>query len=575
MKLHILLTTSLLFCATFLSTAQEETPFKGNTSVTYDEAIAQYQRMAQTHQGTFLMEYGKTDVGRPLHLFVINKGGDQDPNEFDNSKSVLFINNGIHPGEPCGVDASLKLAMNLLNGGERYNKLLDSTIVCIVPMYNVGGSLNRGCCVRANQNGPEEYGFRGNARNLDLNRDFIKADSRNAQSFFRMFQDMQPEVFIDTHTSNGADYQYVMTMISTQPDKASEEIGSYIRNEMSPALFATMNERGWGMTPYVFTLNKIPDNGIKDFLETPRFSTGYAALFNTIGFTSETHMLKPFAQRVESTYQFLLASLDYMYAHNTELIQQKERADKAVADQKTFELNWELDTTSFRKIPFNGFAATYEKSKVTSADRLKYDRSQPQTINIKYYDTYQATETAAAPAFYVVPQAWREVVDRLKWNGVELTQLKKDSIAQMRVYYIDDYEAGRVYEGHRYTKATVVREVVEEVQLFKGDYLVEVNQTANRYIVETLEPKGVDSFFSWNFFDSVLQQKEWYSDYVFEDSAAEMLENDPALKKEFEQAKKEDKELADSPRAQLYWLYKKSIFFEGTVNRYPIFKSLN
>lgn len=575
MKLRILFTTTLLFCATLFSTAQDDTPFKGNTTVTYDEAIAQYQRMAQTHRGTYLMEYGKTDVGRPLHLFVINKGGDQDPNEFDKNKSVLFINNGIHPGEPCGVDASLKLARNLLAGGERYNKLLDSTIVCIVPMYNVGGALNRGCCVRANQNGPEEYGFRGNARNLDLNRDFIKADSQNAQSFFRMFQDMSPEVFIDTHTSNGADYQYVMTMISTQPDKASEEIGSYIRNKMSPALFATMNERGWGMTPYVFTLNKIPDNGIKDFLETPRYSTGYAALFNTIGFTSETHMLKPFAQRVESTYQFLFATLDYMYAHNTELIKQKARADKAVSEQKEFELNWELDTTVFREIPFNGFAATYEKSKVTSENRLKYDRSQPQTISIRYYDTYKATATAAAPNYYVVPQAWREVVERLKWNGVEMTQIQHDTIVQMRVYYIDAFKAGSLYEGHRYTRVEDMREVTEEVQLFKGDYMVKVNQESNRYIVETLEPKGVDSFFSWNFFDSVLQQKEWYSDYVFEDSAAEMLENDPVLKKEFENAKKEDQELANSPRAQLYWLYKRSIFYEGTVNRYPVFKSLN
>jgi len=574
MKLRILLTISCFVFQLANLFAQEETPFKGNVTVTYDEAIQQYELLGQSNEGAFLVEYGTSDIGKPIHLFIINKGGDQDPNEFDAKKSVLFINNGIHPGEPCGVDASLKLARNLLTRNPKYTKLLDSVIVCIVPMYNVGGALNRNCCVRANQNGPEEYGFRGNARNLDLNRDFIKADSRNAHAFTRMFQDAKPEVMIDTHTSNGSDYQYVMTMIATQPDKAGKEIGAFIREEMSPSLFQTMNDRGWGMTPYVFALNKIPDNGIKDFLETPRYSTGYAALFNTIGFTSETHMLKPFAQRVESTYQFLLATLEFMNAHNAELIQQKARADQEVADQREFELNWELDTTTFRNIPFKGFKAIYEKSEVTSADRLKYDRNQPVTMDIRYYDTYVPTETAIAPDFYVVPQAWREVVDRLKWNKVEMTQIEQDTIVEMRVYYIDDCKAGNLYEGHHHTVVTDLREVKEEVQLFKGDYIIMVNQPSNRYIVETLEPKGVDSFFSWNFFDSVLQQKEWYSDYVFEDTAAEMLATDAQLKASFEKAKTEDKELAESPRKQLYWLYKRSDFYEGSVNRYPVFRSL-
>lgn len=574
MNLRILLTISSCLLCIAQSTAQEETPFQGNTSVTYAEAIAQYQQLGQRNQGAFLVEYGTTDVGKPLHLFIINKGGDQDPNEFDTKKSVLFINNGIHPGEPCGVDASLKLARNLLSGKSKYNQLLDSVIVCIVPMYNVGGALNRNCCVRANQNGPEEYGFRGNARNLDLNRDFIKADSQNARTFTRMFQDVKPEVMIDTHTSNGADYQYVMTMISTQPDKAGKEIGSYIREEMSPALYQTMDERGWGMTPYVYTLNKIPDNGIQDFLETPRYSTGYAALFNTIGYTSETHMLKPFAQRVESTYQFLLATIEYMHVNNSTLIAQKKRADEEVMQQESFDLNWELDTTQSRKIPFKGFEATYPLSNVTGEPRLKYNRSKPFTKEIDYFDSYKTTASAMAPEYYIVPQAWREVVDRLKWNGVKMQRVENDTIREMRVYYINDFEAGGLYEGHRYSKVLDLTEVVEEVQLFKGDYIVQVNQKANRYIVETLEPKGVDSFFSWNFFDSVLQQKEWYSDYVFEDSAAEMLATDPALKEAFELAKKSNLELANSPKQQLYWLYKRSKFYEGTVNRYPVFRSL-
>jgi len=151
MKLRILLTISCFVFQLANLFAQEETPFKGNVTVTYDEAIQQYELLGQSNEGAFLVEYGTSDIGKPIHLFIINKGGDQDPNEFDAKKSVLFINNGIHPGEPCGVDASLKLARNLLTRNPKYTKLLDSVIVCIVPMYNVGGALNRNCCVRANQ----------------------------------------------------------------------------------------------------------------------------------------------------------------------------------------------------------------------------------------------------------------------------------------------------------------------------------------------------------------------------------------------------------------------------------------
>ncbi|MDG1767213.1 MAG: M14 family zinc carboxypeptidase, partial [Flavobacteriales bacterium] len=293
----------MLFCPSEALFAQnKEAAFQGNVSKSYEEAIESYKLLAEEHAEAHLIEVGMSDSGKALHCFVLSSENPLDQyGQFSlpENKAILFINNGIHPGEPCGIDASIQFAERILKqrNAER-QEILEQLVIAIIPVYNVGGALNRNCCSRANQNGPEEYGFRGNAKNLDLNRDFIKLDSENARSLVYLLRELNPNVFIDTHTSNGADYQYVMTMIATQPDKASAPIGKYIREKMSPILYADMEKQGYGMTPYVYGLGRIPDEGIKDFLETPRYSTGYNALFNTIGYTSETHMLKPFAQRV-------------------------------------------------------------------------------------------------------------------------------------------------------------------------------------------------------------------------------------------------------------------------------------
>lgn len=553
--------------------SQKIEPFVGNQSLAYDEVIESYRQLAKSSDIASLLPMGSTDVGKPLHLFVINKTGKTRLYSLEDDRLRILINNGIHPGEPCGIDASVKLAKDLLSGDSELSSLLDSTIICIIPVYNIGGSLNRGCCSRANQNGPEEYGFRGNARNLDLNRDFIKADSQNSRSFTEIFHLVKPHIFIDTHTSNGADYQYVMTMITTQPDKASKSVGEYIRDKMNPGIYRIMADRGWKMSPYVHSMGRTPEKGISDFLETPRYSTGYTALFNTIGFTSETHMFKPFASRVESTYQFEVSILEYMRDNAAELKRLKKRADASCKEQKIFPLRWELDTVHFREIEFDGYEAEFSNSAVTGMERLKYNRDKPWTKNIRYYDQYLASVSIEAPRYYIIPQAWRDVVKKLRKNKVRFNILKEDMVVKVEAYHITDYDTSdRVYEGHYLHSNVEVEKVEEEIQFRKGDYVVEVNQVVNRYIVETLEPQAVDALFAWNHFDSILQQKEWFSDYVFEDKAAEMLDGNQLLAAEFEAKKMEEPKFASNQWWMLYWLYQRSEHFENSFNRYPVYR---
>lgn len=565
---------TILCCLLFIqSSAVKHLPYKGNTTPTWENCIHVYDSLDRSSDIARLLTIGTTDIGKPLHLFVINYDRIFYPELFDRRKNILLINNAIHPGEPDGVNACMQLCSEILAESGAWKELLDSTIICIVPMYNVDGALNRSATSRANQNGPAEYGFRGNARNLDLNRDFIKCDSRNAQSFNQIFTRINPHVFVDTHVSNGADYAYTMTLISTQYDKLGGSAGEYLRQKMEPALFNAMKLRGHEMSPYVNTMGATPESGLVAFLESPRFATGYSTLFNAIGFTTETHMLKPFDERVESTYQFLCSLLDYMDQHTSEIQAIRKRADEEWKSRKSMFLEFEVDTTQRDLFRFRGFEATEKPSAVGTGNRLFYDRSSTWEKDVAWYKTFRGKNEIQIPVSYIIPQAWSEVVRRLQWNGVAMTPLAHDTIIEVEAYFIDDYKTSTSpYEGHYHHYNVAVRKETKKIQFFQGDWLISTNQRARRYLVTVLEPTGDDSFFAWNFFDSVLQQKEWFSDYVFEEKAEEILKNNPEIKKEFDAKMASDNDFKGSHWNQLYWIYKRSDYYEPSAYRYPVYR---
>jgi hypothetical protein len=564
-----LLVAALLFAA--IPTQAQQSPYElgnKNQTSTYAAAIGFYQQLAATYPQAKLLTYGKTDIGKPLHLLVLARDKVFDPLQIrKNNKRVLLINNGIHPGEPEGIDASMMLARDLLK-----NKTLpDNVVICIIPVYNIDGSLNRSSTSRANQNGPEAYGFRGNSKNYDLNRDFIKTDSKNSAAFQQIFNTWQPEVFVDTHTSNGADYQYTMTLIPTQKDKLNPVLSAYLTKTLVPGLYEGMKKKGFELIPYMNSVKETPEGGITGFIESPRYSTGYAALHNSIGFMPETHMLKSFDQRVISTYQLLQTYVTIVSRDAKAIGENKKKADELVVQQQQFPLSWKLNETVYDSIPFKGFAAKYKASTVSGADRLYYDRSEPYTKSIKQWNKFEPALTVTKPLAYVIPQAWDRVISLLKLNGVKVQQLKRDTTLAVDSYYIKDYKtSARPYEGHYLHSDVSLLTKAQQVRYYAGDYVVYANQAQNRYILETLEPQATDSFFTWNFFDSILDQKEHYSAYVFEDTATGLLEKDPALKSRLDQQKLKDPEFAKNPKAQLEFVYKNSNYYEPTHLRYPI-----
>jgi hypothetical protein len=568
-KLLFLFSLGLATSTAFAQLTPFELSKDKNYTATYAEVMAYYPKLVKQYpQQVKLFNYGITDAGKPLTLVVVSKDGTFDPVKIkQQNKRVILINNGIHPGEPEGIDASMMLVRDLL----KKNQLPKDVVVCFIAVYNIDGSLNRGVS-RVSQNGPRAYGFRGNYRNLDLNRDFIKADSRNALAFMQILNNWKPDIFLDNHASNGADYQYVMTLIETQKDKQHPLLAEYTAKTLSPELFRRMEKSGFEMVPYVESLKRTPDSGIVAFIETPRFSTGYTVQHNIISYVTETHMLKPYDKKVYATYDFMQHLINICQRDARQIGDLIQRTNEQVKQQKTYALNWTLDEQKFEMIPFKGYEAGYKPSEISGLPRLYYDRNKPYTKNIKYFNTYKASLTADKPVAYVIPQAWGKIIDLFKLNKVAMRRLKHDTTLTLQTYYIADYKTGtRPYEGH-YLHNSVTLKTLDnnKVKFYEGDYVVYTNQSINRYIVETLEPQAVDSFFAWNFFDSMLSQKEHYSDYVFEDIAFDYLKKHPELQKLLDDEKAKNPQLAKSAGAQLEFIYRNSPFYEQTYLRYPV-----
>jgi len=542
------------------------------SSISYHETIAFYKHLSEIHETINIQIIGITDSGYPLHLVTFNPEKQFDFEISKQEKAILLINNGIHPGEPDGIVATMQFFEDLATGRIEAPK---NTIVTAIPIYNIGGALNRNSTTRVNQNGPEEYGFRGNARNYDLNRDFIKADTRNARAFSKLFHHVNPDVFIDNHVSNGADYQYTITHLFTQHNKLGGELGNYLNQIFIPEVEKNLINNNWDATPYVNVFNRPPDGGFSQFFDDARFSTGYTALFNTLGMMVETHMLKPYKQRVEGTYAVMKSILEATDANFKTIKALRENASNNYIAGSKYPVQWEIDSSKYTILNFKGFEAEYKTSKVTGMERLYYNREKPFTKEVKYYNYFKPKTEITIPKAYIIPQGWWNVIELLKLNQIEIQQFKKDTLIKTEVYRIENFNTRNTpFEGHFLHSNTQVSSKIETTLVKKGDYMVFTNQAGIRYLIETLEPQSTDSFFNWNFFDSILQQKEGFSPYVFEEIAEQLLENDTELRNRFNEKRRDDKSFRENAYAQLNWLYRQSPHYEEAHMRYPVLRVL-
>jgi hypothetical protein len=580
-------------------TPYEQSPQPGAHTATYEQCINFYQALAAAFPTVLqLAQVGLSDAGHPLYVGAVMNSPQVSladllsglHNTPDRTRPILFNNNGHHPGEPEGIDVCLAMIRDFCLSADKLASLGDAVFV-FNSVYNVDGCINRNNTSRASQDGPDFFGRRCNSLNLDQNRDLIKCDSAPSRMMNRVITAIDPDVMVDTHCSNGADYSYTMTLIHTQTEKLGGDLGAFLKTEMLPHIYARMASRGWPACPFINHIGATPDDGIEDFPDSPRFLSGYCALRHIIGLVPETHMLKPYKDRYESTRELMETVLAFTTAHGCKILQLRRQAKdlwrSRMLQRQEIPLTWEIDRTKPSSYEFRGYEAEYIPSVLGNYNRLKYNRSRPYCKSIPYFNTCKPAVSLRGdqvPVAYIIPRAYSaSIIERFTWNAVRMHQLKEkvvcsaDNSKVFGCYRIVSVDTRPYYEGHPFhTRVTVSPQLFEHGDAVAniGDWIVVLaEQSDPRYVVETLEPEAADSFFRWGFFNAHLEKKEDFSDYVFEDEAAVMLETEPGLKDKFEAWKAANPDKCNSQDDVLRFIFLNGRKYrEAEYMRYPVFK---
>ena len=543
----------------------------------YAETMEYFRKLADYSDVAEMIKFGVSPQGRDLNCLVVSNDKAFKPEDAKaTGKPVILIINGIHSGEIEGKDASMILLREILVTKEK-EKMLDNVILLVIPVFSVDGHERFGKYNRINQNGPEEMGWRTTAQNLNLNRDWMKADAPEMKAMLKLFSSWLPDFIIDNHTTDGADYLYVMTFGIEYFKNSHSETELMLRNKFAPFLYEKMNQTGFLSHGYVWLKDWVKglDSGITEGPGAPRFSTGYAAIQNRPALLVETHMLKPYKERVFSTKVAMEAVIEFCSDNKVEIIELNGKADRnsiinLLEKKEKLPVGFKVSGKSV-KTPFKGVKYYKEKSEISGDEKIVYT-NEKENLVLDLFNDVQIVKEVSVPNLYIIPSEWSLIVERMRLHGVKVDTLKEDKIFDVKRYRFSDIKfEEKPFEGRNRVSFTI-NEYYEKRKIPAGSYIVSTDQRTIKVIVNLLEPEAEDSFIKWGFFNAIFEQKEYFEAYVMEKISQEMIKKDPQLKKEFDEKLSLDEKFKNDPNARLNFFYERSPYYDSQLNVYPVMK---
>ena len=544
-----------------------------NVTMTYDEII-QYCRLTDSlYSEVVFKSFGKSAQGDDLPYLMIDDGVKT------TDKITLWIQAGIHPGEPEGVEAGFLFLRDLMTKPEM-KPMLRNVRILFIPCFNVDGLKRFGPYNRINQNGPEQMGWRTTAQNLNLNRDFMKADAPEMQAWLKLYNEIDPDFLIDCHTTDGADYQYAVTYGLDAFQTLNQVVALWCNQKYVPYVTDKMNRDGLPIFPYVaFRQWHNPRSGLLTYGSRPMLSHGYTILTDRPCLLIETHMLKPYKVRVESTLRMILHTFTFL-AENRESYKSMLRGadQERVSDEfltKPFPIGLETSMKDSTIIDFLGMEFDTIKSTITGGVYYKYDNTKPVTWKIPLFGKVFVSDSIRLPLAYVVPAEWTEIIERVKLHGISVIAVSGNSEINVAASKLNNVKfPGTSYEG-RFRPEYNIMEFDTTVIIPEGSALVLVKQPKIKVLVWLLDAASEDSFLKWGFFNAIFEQKEYGEMYVLEPMAEKMFTENPALKAEFEALKKSDPAFASNQWLQMNWVYNHTVYRDKEYCLYPVLKITN
>lgn len=544
----------------------------------YAEAVTLCRAFARSYPGRARCDtFGTTPEGRPLVALVASADGTLSAKAARaRQRPVVLFQGGIHAGEIDGKDAGFWLLRDLLDGKAAPGVLKQVTAV-FVPVLNVDGHERFGRNQRPNQVGPEEAGWRATAQNLNLNRDYAKAETPEMAALLPLLRAWDPLVYLDLHVTDGAQFEPDVSVL-LEPSKSGPEalrpLGAKLREELFTAL------RAQGHQPLEFYPSfrgEAPESGFAYGVAPPRFSQGYWSQHHRFGLLVETHSWRPYAHRVKTTRNLLQEVLRLVARDGRALraaVAQVDAQARAGTLLREAVLAWE-STGRQQPLAFPGYAYRKVPSVVSGGSVVQYDDTRPQVWNIPYFPDVRPALTARLPAAgYLVPAAhagW--VAKKLALHGVRYRVLEEGlSPRPLEAFRATQARFGASSLEARQTLALEGAWAPETRGLAPGSLFVPVAQEKVMLVAHLLEPRGPDSLASWGFFNAHFEQKEYIEDYVLEPFARELLAKDAALKAEWE-AKLKDPAFAKDPRARTRFFYGRHPAHDRELNLYPVLRT--
>jgi len=553
---------------------------KFRTTPSYADTLAYLKRLEQAAPGVIhLQTFGTTPEGRPMTVAIASGDGTFDPAAARKAgKPVVLVQAGIHPGEIEGKDAGLILLRDIAIT-HKYPHLLDHLVLVYIPVFSVDGHENSTPYNRINQNGPASMGFRGQSQYLNLNRDYIKADTPEMLAWLKLWQTWLPDFLIDVHTTDGADYQYDLTWYTEDPHKLDPAISAWQHDAIVNHAMPAYEKRGHLASIYLeFKDDRDPRKGIENFGSGPRFSTGYAALQNRPALLIETHMLKTYENRVQATIDLVELMLEQINQHPAALLAATAKADADVVArahdvQASVPLTFKPNPTP---TPFElkGYAFSLTHSDISNSDWIQYDPSKPKTYAIENWNGLLPDLSITPPAAYAIPAQWTAIIDKLDAHGIRYQRLDHAATIHAEGYQLADPTwASQSFESHLMLRHFTLHTDSADVTLPAGSIIVPMDQREANVAINLLEPQAPDSLLHWGFLNAIFETKEYGEPRVLEKLARDMLAKDPALKAKFEKKLHDDPAFAADTEARLEFFFERSPWYAVQhVGDYPVLR---
>jgi len=555
-------------------THAEKTDYRETPS--YAETILFSKRLADSSSAIDFRTFGLSGQRRELPLLIASEAGVFSPQEAkEKNVPVVLIQACIHAGEPDGKDAGFALLRDIAITKTAAG-LLQNVVLLFIPIYNTDGHERSSPYNRINQNGPTDMGWRTTATYQNLNRDYMKADTPETRAWLSLWNEWSPDLFIDCHVTDGADYRCNITYHHEHHAGIDAGVLEWERdvfgNKVAPATEAAGNVISWYLE---FIDNRNLNLGTRDFNGSPRFSTGYVPLRNRPAILIETHMLKDYRSRVIGTYDFLRSALHEVNQDPNRLLNVGMAADQVSTERGSvydftniYPLDFELtnDVTPFE---LKAFSSKVDYSEVSGDQRVVFG-ADPVDLTIPMYQTFRATASITPPLAYIIPVQWQDVIEVIKAHGLKTSIISSDESIEVEKYRLTNVRwAEAPFEGRFMPR--VDTELIIEISVFPaGSVLVPMAQPLAKLAMNLLEPKAPDSFVRWGFFNAIFEEKEYGEHYVLEALAREMLARETQLKDEFEERLANDPEFASNPGERLRFFYKHSPYWDSQMNLYPV-----